>query len=62
MEHFWRLSPPPANPSIPHDWPRPPAKGPPPEALGQIAFRCLTVMEYGLPELEKDLVAFLRKQ
>ncbi|MHC4262253.1 MAG: protein kinase domain-containing protein [Planctomycetota bacterium] len=33
-----------------------------PEALEQIVYRCLTVMEYGLPELEKDLVAFLRKQ
>lgn len=33
-----------------------------PEALEQIVYRCLTVMEYGLPDLEKDLVAFLRKQ
>ncbi|QDU65763.1 serine/threonine protein kinase [Engelhardtia mirabilis] len=33
-----------------------------PEALEQIVYRSLTVMEYGLPELEKDLVAFLRKQ
>jgi serine/threonine protein kinase len=33
-----------------------------PEALEQIVYRCLTVLEYGLPELERDLVAFLRKQ
>ena len=32
-----------------------------PEALEQIAYRCLTVMEYGLSELEADLVDFLRK-
>lgn len=32
-----------------------------PEALGKIIYRCLTVMEYGLPELEKDLVDFLRR-
>jgi serine/threonine protein kinase len=33
-----------------------------PEALGRIVYRCLTVMEYGLPELEADLVDFLRKE
>ena len=32
-----------------------------PEALAKIIYRCLTVMEYGLPELEKDLVDFLRR-
>jgi len=32
-----------------------------PEALEKIAYRCLTVMEYGLRELEADLVDFLRK-
>jgi serine/threonine protein kinase len=32
-----------------------------PEALERIAYRCLTVMDYGLPELEADLVDFLRK-
>lgn len=32
-----------------------------PEALAQIVYRCLTVQEYGLEELERDLVAFLRK-
>jgi serine/threonine protein kinase len=32
-----------------------------PEALDRIAYRCLTVMDYGLPELEEDLVDFLRK-
>ena len=33
-----------------------------PEPLAQIVYRCLTVPDYGLPELEKDLVSFLRKQ
>jgi serine/threonine protein kinase len=33
-----------------------------PEALARIVYRCLTVMEYGLPELEADLVDFLRKE
>ncbi|MFT5288629.1 MAG: serine/threonine protein kinase [Planctomycetota bacterium] len=32
-----------------------------PEALERIVYRCLTVMDYGLPELEVDLVDFLRK-
>ena len=32
-----------------------------PEPLAQIIYRCLTVADYGLPELEKDLVEFLRK-
>ena len=32
-----------------------------PEALGRIVYRCLTVPEYGLEELEADLVDFLRK-
>lgn len=32
-----------------------------PEALGRIVYRCLTVPEYGLEELESDLVDFLRK-
>jgi len=32
-----------------------------PEALEKITYRCLTVMDYGLPELEADLVDFLRK-
>ena len=32
-----------------------------PEALERIVYRCLTVMDYGLPELEADLVDFLRK-
>jgi len=32
-----------------------------PEALEQIVYRCLTVTEYGLEELERDLVDFLRK-
>ena len=32
-----------------------------PEPLAQIIYRCLTVQEYGLPELEKDLVDFLRR-
>jgi serine/threonine protein kinase len=33
-----------------------------PEPLARIVYRCLTVPEYGLPELEKDLVEFLRKE
>jgi serine/threonine protein kinase len=33
-----------------------------PEALERIAYRCLTVMDYGLAELESDLVEFLRKE
>jgi serine/threonine protein kinase len=33
-----------------------------PEPLAQIVYRCLTVPDYGLLELEADLVAFLRKQ
>lgn len=33
-----------------------------PDALARIVYRCLTVMEYGLPELEADLVDFLRKE
>ena len=32
-----------------------------PEALERIVYRCLTVTEYGLEELERDLVDFLRK-
>ena len=32
-----------------------------PELLGKIVYRCLTVPEYDLPELEADLVEFLRK-
>jgi serine/threonine protein kinase len=32
-----------------------------PEALEQLVYRCLTVNEYGLQELERDLVDFLRK-
>lgn len=32
-----------------------------PVMLEQIIYRCLTVQEYGLAELEKDLVDFLRK-
>lgn len=32
-----------------------------PEALERMVYRCLTVMEYGLAELEGDLVDFLRK-
>jgi len=32
-----------------------------PEALEKIIYRCLTVESYGLPELEKDLVDFLRR-
>ncbi|MEO6708525.1 MAG: hypothetical protein ABI054_10425 [Planctomycetota bacterium] len=33
-----------------------------PEALEKIIYRCLTVQEYGLAELEKDLVDFLRRE
>ena len=33
-----------------------------PEALEKITYRCLTVMEYGLEDLEQDLVDFLRKE
>ena len=33
-----------------------------PDALARIVYRCLTVPEYGLPELEADLVDFLRKE
>ncbi|MEW6073885.1 MAG: serine/threonine-protein kinase [Planctomycetota bacterium] len=33
-----------------------------PEALERITYRCLTVMEYGLADLETDLVDFLRKE
>ena len=32
-----------------------------PDALERITYRCLTVMDYGLEELETDLVDFLRK-
>jgi serine/threonine-protein kinase len=32
-----------------------------PEPLARIAYRCLTVMDYGLEQLEEDLVSFLRK-
>lgn len=32
-----------------------------PEPLAQMVYKCLTVMEYGLEELEQDLVDFLRK-
>jgi len=32
-----------------------------PEALAKIVYRCLTVPDYGLAELETDLVDFLRK-
>lgn len=32
-----------------------------PDALARIVYRCLTVPEYGLGELEEDLVDFLRK-
>jgi serine/threonine protein kinase len=32
-----------------------------PDALARIVYRCLTVTEYGLEALEKDLVDFLRK-
>lgn len=33
-----------------------------PDALADIVYRCLIVPEYGLPELEQDLVDFLRKE
>jgi len=33
-----------------------------PEALERIAYRCLCVQEYGLADLEADLVDFLRKE
>jgi hypothetical protein len=33
-----------------------------PEALERITYRCLTVLDYGLRELEADLVDFLRKE
>jgi serine/threonine protein kinase len=33
-----------------------------PEPLAKIIYRCLTVMDYGLPELEADLVDFLRRE
>jgi serine/threonine protein kinase len=33
-----------------------------PEQLARIVYRCLTVPDYGLPELEADLVDFLRKE
>jgi serine/threonine protein kinase len=33
-----------------------------PEPLARIVYRCLTILEYGLPELEADLVDFLRKE
>ena len=33
-----------------------------PDALARIVYRCLTVPEYGLEGLEKDLVDFLRKE
>jgi len=33
-----------------------------PDALARITYRCLTVMDYGLEDLEKDLVDFLRKE
>jgi serine/threonine protein kinase len=32
-----------------------------PDALSKIVYRCLTVPDYGLAELERDLVEFLRK-
>lgn len=32
-----------------------------PEPLSKIIYRCLTVMDYGLVELERDLVDFLRR-
>jgi serine/threonine protein kinase len=32
-----------------------------PEPLSKIIYRCLTVPDYGLPELERDLVDFLRR-
>ncbi len=33
-----------------------------PEPLAKMVYRCLTVPDYGLAELEKDLVDFLRKE
>ncbi len=33
-----------------------------PEALERMCYRCLTVMDYGLAEIEEDLVDFLRKE
>ncbi len=33
-----------------------------PEPLARIVYSCLTVPEYGLQELEVDLVDFLRKE
>jgi serine/threonine protein kinase len=33
-----------------------------PEPLARMIYRCLTVTDYGLPDLEKDLVDFLRKE
>jgi hypothetical protein len=33
-----------------------------PEPLAKIVYRALTVPEYGLTELERDLVDFLRKE
>jgi len=33
-----------------------------PEPLARIIYRCLTVMDYGLADLERDLVDFLRKE
>jgi serine/threonine protein kinase len=32
-----------------------------PEPLAKLVYRCLTVADYGLPELERDLVDFLRR-
>jgi len=32
-----------------------------PDQLARIVYRCLTVPDYGLVELEKDFVDFLRK-
>ncbi len=32
-----------------------------PEPLAKLVYRCLTVPDYGLPELERDLVDFLRR-
>jgi hypothetical protein len=33
-----------------------------PEALAKIVYKCLVVPEYGLAQLEADLVDFLRKE
>ena len=33
-----------------------------PDALASIVYNCLIIPDYGLPELEKDLVEFLRKE